>query len=168
LTLIPIFLFFQFVELPAFIFLGFWLLLQLFSAGLTPRNVGGIAFWAHIGGFIGGLLFIKIFDVIPRLGISNGLRQYTQRKTTPRLQSISPYVLSDDLNLYGVIRVTPREAHDGTRKLISIPQGSKKRTLLVTIPPGVQEGTRLRLRGLGHVDSDGNRRDLFLEVQITD
>jgi hypothetical protein len=168
LTLIPIFLFFQFVELPAFIFLGFWFLLQLFSAGLIPRNVGGIAFWAHIGGFIGGLLFIKIFDVIPRLGISNGLRQYTQRKTTPRLQSISPYVLSDDLNLYGVIRVTPREAHDGTRKLISIPQGSKKRTLLVTIPPGVQEGTRLRLRGLGQVDSDGNRRDFFLEVQITD
>jgi hypothetical protein len=167
LTLIPIFFFFQFVELPAFIFLGFWFLLQLFSAGLIPRNVGGIAFWAHIGGFIACLLFIKIFDVIPRLGLSNGLRQYTQRKTTPRLQSISPYELSDELNLYGVIRVTPREAHDGTRKLISIPQGSKKRTLLVTIPPGVQEGTRLRLRGLGQVDGDGNRRDFFLEVQIT-
>ena len=167
LTLIPIFFFFQFVELPAFIFLGFWFLLQLFSAGLIPRNVGGIAFWAHIGGFIAGLLFIKIFDVIPRLGLSNGLRQYTQRKTTPRLQSISPYELSDELDLYGVIRVSSREAHYGTRKLISIPQGSKKRTLLVTIPPGVQEGTRLRLRGLGQVDSDGNRRDLFLEVQIT-
>jgi len=166
LTLIPIFLFFKFVELPAFIFLGYWLLLQLFSASLTPRNVGGIAFWAHIGGFVAGLIFLKIFDVIPRLGLSNGLRQYTQRKTTPRLQSISPYEQSDELNLYGVIRVTPREAHDGTRKLISIPQGSKKRTLLVTIPPGVQEGTRLRLRGLGQVDSDGNRRDLFLEVQI--
>ena len=168
LTLIPIFLFFKFVELPAFIFLGYWLLLQLFSASLTPRNVGGIAFWAHIGGFVAGLIFLKIFDVIPRLGLSNGLRQYTQRKTTPRLQSISPYEQSDELNLYGVIRVTPREAHDGTRKLISIPQGSKKRTLLVTIPPGVQEGTRLRLRGLGQVDSDGNRRDFFLEVQITD
>ena len=167
LTLIPIFFFFQFVELPAFIFLGYWLLIQLFSAGLTPKNVGGIAFWAHIGGFIAGLLFVKIFDAIPRLGISNGLHQYTQRKTTPRLQSISPYELSDELNLYGVIRITPREAHHGTRKLISIPQGSKKRTLLVTIPPSVQEGTRLRLRGLGQVDGDGNRRDLFLEVQIT-
>lgn len=167
LTLIPIFFFFQFVELPAFIFLGFWFFLQLFSAGLTPRNVGGIAFWAHIGGFIAGLLFVKIFDMIPRLGLSNGLRQYTQRKTTPRLQSISPYELSDDLDLYGVIRVTPREAHYGTRKLISIPQGAKKRTLLVTIPPGVQEGTRLRLRGLGQADGDGNRRDFFLEIQIT-
>jgi len=167
LTLIPIFFFFQFVELPAFVFLGFWLLLQLFSAGLTPRNVGGIAFWAHIGGFITGLIFIKIFDAIPRLGLSDGLRQYTQRRTTPRLQSISPYGLSDELDLSGVIRVTAREALLGSRKLISIPQGLRKRNLMVTIPPGVRDGTRLRLRGLGQVDSDGNRGDLFLEVQIT-
>jgi len=167
LTLIPIFFFFQFVELPAFVFLGFWLLLQLFSAGLTPRNVGGIAFWAHIGGFIAGLIFIKIFDAIPRLGLSDGLRQYTQRRTTPRLQSISPYGLSDELDLSGVIRVTAREALLGSRKLLSIPQGLRKRNLMVTIPPGVRDGTRLRLRGLGQVDSDGNRGDLFLEVQIT-
>jgi len=166
LTLIPIFLFFQFIELPAFIFLGFWFLLQLFSAGLTPKNVGGIAFWAHIGGFFAGLLFIKIFDVIPRLGLSNGLRQYTQRKTTPRLQSISPHELPDELDLYGVIRLTPREARNGTRKLISIPQGSRKRNLMVTVPPGVEEGTRIRLRGLGQKDAGGNRGDLFLEVQI--
>ena len=166
LTLIPIFFFFQFIELPAFIFLGFWFLLQLFSAGITPRNVGGIAFWAHIGGFFAGLIFIKIFDLAPRLGLGSGLRRYTQRQTTPRLQSVSPHELPDELDLHGVIRVTPREAHYGSRKLISIPQGSKKRTLMVTIPSGIQEGTRLRLRGLGQVDSDGNRRDLFLEVQI--
>jgi hypothetical protein len=166
LTLIPIFFFFQFVELPAFIFLGFWLLLQLFSAGLTPTNVGGVAFWAHIGGFAAGLLFIKIFDVVPRLGLSDGLRRYTQRQTTPRLQSISPYERSDDFDLHGVIRVTPREAFSGTRKLISIPQGSRKRTLMVTIPSRIQEGTRLRLRGLGRADRDGNRGDLFLEVQM--
>jgi membrane associated rhomboid family serine protease len=66
MTLIPIFLFFQLVEIPAFIFLGYWLLIQLLSASFTPRNVGGVAFWAHIGGFVGGLIFIKIFDWIPR------------------------------------------------------------------------------------------------------
>ena len=167
LTLIPIFFFFQFLEIPAFIFLGFWFLLQLFSAGLTPKNVGGIAFWAHIGGFFAGLIFIKIFDVVPRLGLSNGLRRYTQRQTTPRFQSISPHELSDELDLYGVIRLTPREARNGTRKLISIPQGSRKRNLMVTVPPGVEEGTRIRLRGLGQKDAGGNRGDLFLEVQIT-
>ena len=168
MTLIPIFFFFQFVEIPAFIFLGYWLFLQLFSAGLTPSNVGGIAFWAHIGGFISGLIFIKIFDAIPRTGLSNGLHRFTQRQTTPRLQSISPYELPDELDLHGVIKITPREAYYGARKLISIPQGLKKRTLMVTIPPGVEEGTRLRLKGLGKKDTNGNRGDLFLEVQITD
>jgi membrane associated rhomboid family serine protease len=168
LTLIPIFFFFQFVELPAFIFLGYWFLIQLFSAGLTPSNVGGIAFWAHIGGFAIGLIFIKIFDVIPRIGLDGSLRHYTERQRTPRIQSISPQYLPDELDLYGVIRITPREAHYGTRKLISIPQGLRKRTLIVTVPPGVEEGTRLRLKGLGQLDRDGHRGDLFLEVRVID
>jgi membrane associated rhomboid family serine protease len=168
LTLIPIFFFFQFVEIPAFIFLGFWLFLQLFSASLTPRNVGGVAFWAHIGGFVAGLIFIKIFDVIPRTGLSGMLRQHTERQTTPRIQTISPRYPPEELDIHGVITLTQREASYGARKLISIPQGLKKRSLFVTIPPGVQEGTRLRLKGLGQVDRDGNRGDLFLEVQIPD
>jgi membrane associated rhomboid family serine protease len=166
LTLIPIFFFFQFVEIPAFIFLGFWLFLQLFSASLTPRNVGGVAFWAHIGGFVAGLIFIKIFDVIPRTGLSGMLRQHTERQTTPRIQTISPRYPPEELDIHGVITFTQREASYGARKLISIPQGLKKRSLFVTIPPGVQEGTRLRLKGLGQVDRDGNRGDLFLEVRI--
>jgi len=168
LTLIPIFFFFQFVEIPAFIFLGFWLFLQLFSASLTPRNVGGIAFWAHIGGFVAGLVLIKIFDVIPRTGLSGMLRQHTERQTTPRIQTISPHYPPEELDIYGAVKLTRREADHGARKLISIPQGLKKRSLLVTIPPGVHEGTRLRLKGLGQVDRDGNQGDLFLEVRILD
>ena len=166
LTLIPIFFFFQFVEIPAFIFLGYWLLIQLFSAGLTPKNVGGIAFWAHIGGFVAGLVFIKIFDLVPRIGMGQRLRHYTDRKATPRLQSISPQSSPEELDLHGEIMITPKEAVRGTRKLIAIPQGLKKRNMIVTIPPDVREGTRLRLKGLGRVDRDGHRGDLFLEVQI--
>jgi hypothetical protein len=168
LTLIPIFFFFQFVELPAFIFLGFWLFLQLFSASLTPSNVGGIAFWAHIGGFVAGLIFIKIFDVIPRTGLSGMLRQHTERQTTPRIQTISPRYPPKELDIYGAITLTRREASYGASKLISIPQGLKKRSLLVTIPPGMHEGTRLRLKGLGQRDREGNRGDLFLEVHLID
>jgi len=166
LTLIPIFFFFQFVEIPAFIFLGYWLLIQLFSASLTPNSIGGIAWWAHIGGFMVGLIFIKIFDAIPKTGLSAGLRQYTERKTTPRFQTLSPQYLPEELDLYGVIRITKREATYGARKLIAIPQGLKKRNIVVTIPPGVQEGTRLRLRALGQMNLEGNRGDLFLEVRI--
>ncbi len=166
LTLIPIFFFIQFVEIPAFIFLGYWLLIQLFSASLTPKNVGGIAFWAHIGGFVAGLVFIKIFDLVPRMGMGQRLRHYTDRKATPRLQSISPQSSPEELDLHGEIIITPKEAVRGARKLIAIPQGLKKKNMIVTIPPGVREGTRLRLRGLGRVDREGNRGDLFLEVRF--
>ncbi|MBM4277763.1 MAG: rhomboid family intramembrane serine protease [Deltaproteobacteria bacterium] len=168
LTLIPIFFFIQFVEIPAFIFLGYWLLIQLFSASFTPKNVGGIAFWAHIGGFIAGLVFIKIFDLVPRIGMGQQLRHYTDRKATPRLQTISPQSLPEELDLYGEIRIMPKEALHGARKLIAVPQGLKKRNIWVTIPPDTREGTRLRLKGLGSADRDGHHGDLFLEVRILD
>jgi membrane associated rhomboid family serine protease len=67
LTLVPIFLFIQIVEIPAIIFLGLWFVLQLFS-GLgsvlsTARGdaVGGIAFWAHVAGFAAGALLVLAF-----------------------------------------------------------------------------------------------------------
>jgi membrane associated rhomboid family serine protease len=168
LTLIPIFFFFQFVEIPAFIFLVFWLFLQLFSASFTPTNVGGVAFWAHIGGFVAGLIFIKLFDAIPRTGLSGMLSQHTERKTTPRIQTLSFRSPLEELDIDGALTLTPKEASHGARKLISIPQGLKKRSFWVTIPPGVHEGTRLRLKGLGQRDTEGNRGDLFLEVRILD
>jgi len=168
MTLIPIFLFFQFIEIPAFVFLGYWILIQLFSASLTPKNVGGIAFWAHIGGFVAGLFFIKIFDWIPRTGLSGGLRQYTERKRTPRIQPLTPLSIPDEFDLQGIIKITPREGRLGTRKMISIPHGIKKRTLMVSIPPGVEEGTRLRLKGLGKQGKDGEQGDLFLDVHLID
>ncbi len=168
LTLIPIFFFFQFVELPAFVFLGFWILMQLFSAGFTPRNVGGVAFWAHIGGFFAGIVFVKLFDVIPRIGLSDELRQYTERQRTPRIQTLSPLSIPGELDVNGIIKITSREAQSGTRKMISIPYGLKRRTLMVTIPPGVAEGTRLRLRGLGKRGEGEDRGDLFLDIHLID
>jgi rhomboid family protein len=168
LTLVFIFIFIQFIEIPAFIFLGIWILLQLLSAGFTPSHVGGVAFWAHIGGFVAGLAFIKIFDWIPRTGLNKGLQQYTERQRTPRIQPLTPLSIPDELDLHGIIKVTPREARSGTRKMISVPQGMRKRTLMVTIPPGVEEGTQLRLRGLGKQGEDGTRGDFFLDVQLVD
>ena len=65
-TLIPLFFFPLFVEIPAVTYLGFWILSQIFSGlfmlGL-PEDVGGVAFWAHVGGFVAGAalhwLFVK-------------------------------------------------------------------------------------------------------------
>ena len=166
LTLVPIFFFFQFFEIPAFVFLGYWLFIQILSGGLTPSGAGGVAWWAHVGGFVTGAIFVKILGAIPRTGMDKGLRHYTERHKTPRLQRISPAPLSEELDLEGEITLTSREARTGARKLISVPQGLRKRPLWVTIPAGVDEGTRLRLKGLGRSDDEGNRGDLFLVVRL--
>lgn len=58
-TLIPPFFFGPTFELPAILFLGWWFLLQFFNGALSlgPRgNFGGVAWWAHVGGFLFGLL----------------------------------------------------------------------------------------------------------------
>jgi membrane associated rhomboid family serine protease len=61
LTLIPIFIFVQLVEVPAIVLLGLWFLLQLLSGvgSLGQRaDIGGIAFWAHAGGFAVGMVAV--------------------------------------------------------------------------------------------------------------
>lgn len=49
---------FKVFTLPAFVVLGFWMVLQIFGGFNTPSEGGGVAYWAHIGGFITGLLLI--------------------------------------------------------------------------------------------------------------
>ncbi len=65
ITLVFIILFFTVLELPALVVLGLWFLLQLFygAADLAqPVGAGGgVAYFAHIGGFVFGLLLIKVF-----------------------------------------------------------------------------------------------------------
>jgi len=48
-------------EVPAFIALGIWIVYQIIVGYLTPAGTGGVAYAAHIGGFIAGLALIKIF-----------------------------------------------------------------------------------------------------------
>jgi membrane associated rhomboid family serine protease len=63
ITLIPIFLLPWYTEISAVFFLGFWFIMQLFSGVLTLSNVGsgGVAWWAHIGGFLFGILIFRLF-----------------------------------------------------------------------------------------------------------
>jgi membrane associated rhomboid family serine protease len=59
--LLPFFIF----ELPAFLYLGIWFLFQLITGGSSfthPEAGGGVAYFAHIGGFIFGLLTVKLFS----------------------------------------------------------------------------------------------------------
>ncbi len=64
LTLIPLGFFSRIVVLPSIIFLGLWFLFQFFSGttslamqSVIGREIGGIAYWAHIGGFLAGIFF---------------------------------------------------------------------------------------------------------------
>jgi membrane associated rhomboid family serine protease len=60
-TLIFIIFFITVIELPALLVLVGWFLLQLLSAGSEPVAGGGVAYFAHIGGFLFGLAVIKLF-----------------------------------------------------------------------------------------------------------
>jgi hypothetical protein len=63
-------IFFVLREIPAVAFLGFWFLFQLYSGGVSlqhPEAGGGVAFFAHVGGFVFGLLLIKLVQVRPPL-----------------------------------------------------------------------------------------------------
>ncbi|UCD70603.1 MAG: rhomboid family intramembrane serine protease [Syntrophobacterales bacterium] len=163
LTMVPIFIFPLLFELPAVFFLGYWVVIQFLYASLSHGQAGGVAWWAHIGGFIFGLATIKLFLTFPRSGISQRLTRSLQRRSTPRLQHIRPQV-EKDLDTHGTIFVTPREALSGARKLVTIPY--RRRTVVVTIPPEMSDGTRLRLRGMGRSSSHGERGDLYLTVKI--
>src|SRR5204863_8578229 len=63
-TLVFIIFLFTILELPAIFFLGIWFAQQLFFGALTTANTvagGGVAYWAHVGGFAFGLLAIRLF-----------------------------------------------------------------------------------------------------------
>jgi membrane associated rhomboid family serine protease len=62
LTLVPIFFFLQVAELPAWMVLGFWFVLQAFQGvGGLAGDTGGVAWFAHIGGFVFGVLVAVAF-----------------------------------------------------------------------------------------------------------
>jgi len=166
LTIIPIFLFFQIVELPAFLFLGIWFLMQFFFASLGQGEVSGVAWWAHIGGFVSGIGLIKLLPSLPSLGLTERLGRYLEKKRTPHLQYIIPLGSEDSLDLYGTILLSPKEAFLGTRKLICVSYGLRKKNLILTIPPGSTEGTVLRLKGMGRRLSDLQRGDLYLTIKL--
>lgn len=61
-SLVPIFFIFTLVEIPAFIFLVFWFISQLYSGLFSLQgSAGGVAWWAHIGGFVFGLFIASFF-----------------------------------------------------------------------------------------------------------
>ena len=65
LVLLPLFFFWQVLEVPALFFLGFWFLQNFFygvlDLGVHSAQTGGTAWWAHIGGFVAGAVLVRLF-----------------------------------------------------------------------------------------------------------
>jgi membrane associated rhomboid family serine protease len=63
-TLIFLVIYIRVVPLPAWVLLAYWFFLQVVggSAALGGGGGGGVAFWAHVGGFVAGVVFVKLFE----------------------------------------------------------------------------------------------------------
>lgn len=70
ITLIPLFFIPWFVQIPALIYIGLWFVSQLFNGVLSTvagaEAFGGVAWWAHVGGFVTGILLLPVFLVAKR------------------------------------------------------------------------------------------------------
>jgi hypothetical protein len=71
---LPLGKFYKMTMLPAAVVLGFWFIFQLFDgvAALSGADVGGVAVWAHIGGFVAGMVMAKLIPVGRRTRQSYG------------------------------------------------------------------------------------------------
>jgi len=61
-TLFVLVIFIRVWRVPAWVMLGYWFLIQLASGAVAGGQGGGVAFWAHVGGFVAGLILIKPFE----------------------------------------------------------------------------------------------------------
>ena len=61
LVLVPVGFFLTTVRIPALLVLGFWFVLQFIQDAMAPAGQGGVAHWAHIGGFVAGVILIVVF-----------------------------------------------------------------------------------------------------------
>lgn len=61
-TLFVILVFIRIIPVPAWLVLGQWFVLQFLYGATIPTTGGGVAFWAHVGGFLAGVALIKFFE----------------------------------------------------------------------------------------------------------
>jgi membrane associated rhomboid family serine protease len=72
-VLVPVFYFLRSVLLPAWLVLGLWFVMQILEARMMPlKDGGGVAYFAHIGGFVAGLLLLPLFR--PRKAVKRRAR----------------------------------------------------------------------------------------------
>lgn len=89
LSLVPVFVFITLIEIPALAFIAIWFFIQVFNTFATLGGaVNAVAWWAHFGGFVAGVVFVKFFG-------ANISRNWLQ-ESIPALQKKMP--LPDDVS----------------------------------------------------------------------
>jgi membrane associated rhomboid family serine protease len=166
LTLIPLLFIPYFIEIPAYFFLGFWFALQFLNALGSSGGAAGVAWWAHIGGFLFGIILLKVILRVPEFGMTRHLQPSTRKSGSPRLHVVRSGSTGQEPDLHSSLTISPAEARYGTRKVVTVPWGLQSRLFRVSVPPGVIDGTVIRLAGLGRPMPDGARGDLYLQISI--
>jgi hypothetical protein len=164
LTVIPIIIIPWFIEIPAFIFLGIWFLIQLLNA--AGASATGIAWWAHVSGFAAGAILLGFFTRLPSSKFSERIKGSLERKKSPEIITVRTLRIPDSLDVMGKVEISAFEAISGCTKKVNIPWGFYNRLYKIIIPPGIKDRQKLRLEGLGLADDYGNRGNLFIEVRI--
>jgi membrane associated rhomboid family serine protease len=79
-TVVPLGFFITSIALPAWVMLIYWAALQMFGGitSITAAQTGGVAFWAHLGGFLAGVVLVKLFEKPDRVA------QHTSRRWRPQ------------------------------------------------------------------------------------
>jgi len=78
-TLVTLGFFITSIAVPAWVMLIYWALLQLASGLMPAAGQGGVAVWAHVGGFVAGVLLIRFFAVSDRIAFHQA-RQWQPRR----------------------------------------------------------------------------------------
>jgi len=117
---IVFYIFIQIIRVPAYYYLGFWFLYQLMMGMISLTGFSsGVAFWAHIGGFLTGLLAVKPF----------GARIKPKRTIAPKEKPVTPLYVSADVRTPFVDLL----AEDDRVRIIAELPGVEERDISLTI-----------------------------------
>lgn len=103
-----------------------------------------------------------------RPALAGGVLQELGRKVKRFVGGLlrGDWVTTQGPDLYAELAVTAAEARQGTKKPVAVRRNGEREDLLVTIPPGVWTGTRLRLKEKGTVGPHGTLGDLYLTIRV--
>ncbi|MGH2374268.1 MAG: DnaJ C-terminal domain-containing protein, partial [bacterium] len=123
----------------------------------------------------GGAVFSRTFRREPverqapdRPALTGGLLKEAGRRLKGFLTGLfrGDWVTTQGPDLFTELSVTGDEARQGIKKPIAVLRNGQREELLVTVPPGVRTGTRLRLRDKGDSGAQGAQGDLYLTIRV--